>query len=186
MCGFQRGGFLEKKKILVIWEKRKVLWNRKDWGWVLIWIRRNGSWGSILGRVNSMSEGENSGLVWLKFRFVFRKNRKCGKGQDCFDEVLDVRFGILYFFLVIVVNFEDFLGKKKVCWEFCVRKRESRKYGDQIGSILFGQYFRRDLVCVAVGMDMKRYLWDRVWQQNLQKLIIDWIWKGRGIGKQLN
>lgn len=68
MCGSQRGGSLEKKKIPAIWEKRKASWNRKDWGWALIWTRRNGSWGSILGRANSMSEGENSGSVWLKLR----------------------------------------------------------------------------------------------------------------------
>lgn len=69
---------------------------------------------------------------------MFRKNRKCGKGQDCFDEALDVRFRILRFLLVTVVNPEDFSGKKKACWELCVRKRESRKHGDQIGSILSG------------------------------------------------
>ena len=57
---------------------------------------------------------------------MLMENRICGKGQACFDEPLDVNFGILYFILVIACIPEDFADKKKACWELCIKNRKSQ------------------------------------------------------------
>lgn len=61
------------------------------------------------------------------------KTENVGKGQNCLDEVLDVRLGILYFILVAVVSPWRLFRQENAHWELCIKKRKSQNQGNQVG-----------------------------------------------------